>query len=237
VWAHRGASGDAPENTLAAFRRAAELGADGVEFDVQLSRDGEIVVIHDETVDRTTNGCGQVVDLTWEELSRLDAAVGWDDFAPQPIPSLRQVLEALAATELDLNIELKDSVVPYPGLGDKVSRLIDEFDLGHRVTLSSFNHCSLARLRQSGSMLRTGVLFTDILYQPWAYAPQLWATALHPELHYVDYVLDLVQEAHLSHLEVNVWTVNQPAEIERMAARGVDAIITDHPGRARALLR
>ncbi|MDR1514029.1 MAG: hypothetical protein LBS56_11240, partial [Propionibacteriaceae bacterium] len=125
--------------------------------------------------------------------------------------------------------EIKDSVVPYFGIGDQVSQLIDEFDLGARSTLSSFNHCSLAWLRQNGSMVRTGVLFADVMYEPWHYAAQIWATALHPNLSYVDYVFNLIEEAHAALLDVNVWTVNEPADIDRMIARGVDTIITDCP--------
>ncbi|MDR1807162.1 MAG: glycerophosphodiester phosphodiesterase [Propionibacteriaceae bacterium] len=231
AWAHRGASGHAPENTLAAFRRAIDLGADGVELDVQLCGDREMVVIHDETVERTTDGTGWVKDLPFDVIRGFDASAGWEGFAGERVPTLREVFELLAPTRLKINVEIKDSVIPYYGLGEKVSELVDEFGLEQRVTLSSFNHCSLAWLRQNGSMVRTGVLFSDVLFEPWNYAAQIWATALHPDFHYVDYVFNLIDEAHIALLDVNVWTVNEPGDIDRMIGRGVDAIITDFPER------
>jgi glycerophosphoryl diester phosphodiesterase len=229
VWAHRGASALAPENTLAAFQVALDLGVDGLEFDVQLSADEEVVVIHDETLDRTTTGRGWVKDQSLDALKRLDASQGRDGFAGERIPTLREVLELVAPTEVEVNIELKNTVVSYFGLSDKVSHLVSEFGLESRVIVSSFNHCTLAWLRQSGSMVRTGLLFQDVLYEPWVYAAQLWATSLHPHYRYVDYVFNLVEEAHLALLDVNPWTVNEPYDIDRMIGRGVDAIITDHP--------
>jgi len=234
VWAHRGGGG-APENTLAAFRRACELGADGVEFDVQLTADGQPVVIHDETLERTTTGHGWVKDQTLAQLKQLDASAGCSEYAGERIPTLREVFELLAPTTLELNVEIKDSIVHYFALGDKVSQLVDEFGLGQRVTLSSFNHCSLAWLRQNGSLVRTGLLFGDTMFEPWDYATHIWATALHPPLPYVDYVFNLIDESHAAHLDVNVWTVNEPADIERMIDRGVDRIITDYPERVLAL--
>jgi glycerophosphoryl diester phosphodiesterase len=235
VWAHRGASGHAPENTLAAFRKAIELGADGIELDVQLSADDELVVIHDETLERTTSGSGWVKDYPLDELRALDASSGQAAFAGERIPTLREVFELVAPTGLEVNVEIKDSVIPYFAIGDKVSALVDEFDFGSRVTLSSFNHCSLAWLRQNGSMVRTGVLFGDILYEPWTYGAQIWATALHPHFRYVDYVFNLVEEAHPALMDVNVWTVTEPDDIRRMIARGVDAIITNYPERVMEL--
>jgi glycerophosphoryl diester phosphodiesterase len=231
VWAHRGASALAPENTMAAFRQAVELGVDGIEFDVQLTADEEVVVIHDETLDRTTNGQGWVKDYALADLKRLDASGGRDGFAGERIPTLREVLALVAPTGLEVNIEVKNTVVSYFGLSDKVTGLVHEFGLESRVIVSSFNHCSLAWLRQSGSMVKTGLLFQDVLYEPWVYAAQLWATSLHPHYRYVDYVFNLIDEAHVALLDVNVWTVNEPHDIDRMISRGVDGIITDHPER------
>lgn len=229
VWAHRGGAGRAPENTMAAFAAAVALGVDGLELDVQLTADEEVVVIHDETVDRTTDGSGWVKDHTLAALRRLDASAGRPGFAGERIPTLREVFDLVAPTGVELNIELKNSVVPYFGLPDKVSQMIAEYGLESRVIVSSFNHCTLAWLRQGGSMVRTGLLFQDVLYEPWVYAAQLWVTALHPNYRYIDYVFNLVDEAHLALLEVNAWTVNDEHDIDRMIARGVDGIITDCP--------
>jgi glycerophosphoryl diester phosphodiesterase len=222
---------------LAAFETALELGADGLELDVQLTADEEVVVIHDETLERTTNGRGWVKDHTLEALRRLDASGGRDGFAGERLPTLREVLELVAPTEAELNIELKNNVVSYFGLSDKVCHLVDEYGMESRVIVSSFNHCTLAWLRQSGSMVRTGLLFQDVLYEPWTYAAQLWATSLHPHYRYVDYVFNLIDEAHLALLDVNTWTVNEEADIDRVIARGVDGIITDRPELALARRR
>src|SRR5579863_1834901 len=125
IFAHRGNSGEAPENTLAAFRQVAGVGADGVEFDVQLSRDGVPVVIHDETVDRTTDGKGAVAGLTLAQLQVLDAGKWFGAaFAGERIPTLEAVLEVFRGASIRVNIELKTNRTPYPGLSQKVIDLV-----------------------------------------------------------------------------------------------------------------
>lgn len=232
IFGHRGASGYAPENTLASFQLAADQGADGVELDVQMTKDGEIVVIHDETVDRTTTGSGLVKDLTLKQIRTLNASSGSVDYPDEKVPTLDEVFDLLAPTTLIVNVELKDGRVLYPGMAERLLKMIDERNWEYRVTISSFNHISLAQIRALGSLVYTGVLFQDILFEPWHYAHQMWATALHPHYLYVDGVPDLVDSSHASLLEVNVWTVNEVADIDRMLARDVDAIITNYPDRA-----
>jgi len=232
IFAHRGASAYAPENTLAAFGLACEMGADGIELDVQLTKDGEIVVIHDETVDRTTEGTGWVKDLTLDQIKSLNASMGNERYPHEMIPTLDEVFDLLADSQMMINIEIKDSQVMYPGLDEKVLEMIDQRDWEYRINMSSFNHITLAHIRQIGSLVYTGVLFQDVLYEPWNYAHQLWATGLHPHYLYVDAVPNLVEESHNSLLEINVWTVNEVADIDRMLARGVDGIITNYPDRA-----
>ncbi|MDR2931023.1 MAG: glycerophosphodiester phosphodiesterase [Propionibacteriaceae bacterium] len=232
VFAHRGASAYAPENTAAAFRLAMEMGADGVELDVQMTRDGEVVVIHDETLDRTTTGHGWVKDHTLDQLRGLNASMGDDAFPDERIPTLDDVFDLLADSSMMINIEIKDSLIAYPGLADKVLAMIDQRDWEYRIIVSSFNHMTLAYIRQVGSLMNTGVLFQDVLFEPWNYAHQVWATALHPNLAYVDAVPDLLHESRNSLLEVNVWTVDEVTDIDRMIERGVDGIITNYPDRA-----
>jgi len=234
VYAHRGASGYAPENTLPAFELARDQGADGVELDVQLTADDELVVIHDETVNRTTNGTGWVKDYTLAGLKALDASMGSEEFAGVTIPTLAEVFDVLADSGLTINIELKNTVVAYPGIEEKVLAMIDERDWEHRIVISSFNHMSLTRIRGLGSLVSTGLLFGDYLYQPWSYAKEVWATALHPPLGYVDAVPELITAARDTLLGVNVWTVNDPEDIDRMYGLGVDGIITNYPDRALA---
>ena len=232
VFAHRGASAYAPENTLAAFRLAHDMGADGVELDVQLTKDGEVVVIHDETLDRTTDGTGWVKDHTLTQIKELNASGGNAAYPHERIPTLDEVFDVLADSPLAINIEIKDSLIPYPGIAERVLEMVDQRNWEYRITLSSFNHMTLAHIRQIGSLAYTGVLFADVLYEPWNYAHQLWATALHPHFRYVDAVPSVVAEAHNSLLEINAWTVNELDDIDRMLSRGVDGIITNYPDRA-----
>lgn len=229
VFAHRGASGYAPENTLAAFQLAMDLGAEGIELDVQMTSDKELVVIHDETLDRTTNGKGWVKDHTIAQIKKLDASMGSTQYPDQTVPTLDEVFALLEDTQMFINIEIKNSRVPYPGISQEVLSRIDNRDWEHRVIISSFNHMTLAELRQLGSLVNTGMLFQDVLFEPWAYAHQLWATAMHPHFMYVDAVPNFVTEAHNSLLEVNVWTVNEAEDMDRMIGVRVDSIITNFP--------
>lgn len=234
IWAHRGASALAPENTLPAFALAVEHGADGVELDLQRTADGELVVIHDETIDRTSTGIGRVVDLTLAELKRFDFSLGLDGFAGTQIPTLREVFELLAPTPLTINVELKNSVEFYPGMEAQVEALVTEYGLADRVIYSSFNHYSLRTLLTAGTRVPLGVLYADGLVDPWVYAGYLGAQAIHPPYEVLQ-VPGVVDECHARGLRVHAWTVPS-SEAARLAALGVDAIITNHPAEARAAL-
>lgn len=234
VWAHRGASGSAPENTLPAFEMAIEQGADAIELDVQLTRDDHLVVTHDETLERMTNGHGWVADHSLEDLRRLDASGGRDGFAGVRIPTLAEVFDAVADADVRLNVELKNSRIPYQGMEERVLELIERYGYGDRVILSSFDHNSLRRLAESGTKLPLGVLYSEPLWRPWNYAIELGASALHPALSATR--AKMVERSHENGLEVNVWTANEPEDIERVAEYGVDALITNHPRLAREVL-
>lgn len=233
IWAHRGARAEAPENTLPAFELAIEQAADGVEFDVQFTADNELVVIHDETVARTTDGQGRVVAYSLAQLQRLDASAGKPGFAGVRIPTLAQVLELLAPSSLELNIELKNSVEDYPGLEEAVLAMVAEFGLADRVVLSSFNHYSLKKLQSLGAPSPIGMLYSDPLYRPWRYAAKLGVDAVHPPARYV--TARFVRKAHAAGLAVRPWVVNGERSLERMLRWGVDAVFTDYPVRALAL--
>ena len=147
IWAHRGACAYAPENTVPAFEVAVQMKADGVEIDVQRSADGQIVVIHDETINRTSNGVGRVVELTLEELRRCDFTNGFAGRRNVKIPTLRDALDVFRPTSMTVTIELKNSVELYPGMEDQVLRIVQEMGMEDQVVYSSFNHFSLANLR------------------------------------------------------------------------------------------
>src|SRR3712207_1905347 len=140
-FAHRGFSGKYPENTLLAFEKAIELGVDGIELDVHLSKDNEMVIIHDENVSRTTNGEGYIKDLTYEEISKLDASyIYTGQYGFNKIPTLREYFELVKDKDVITNIELKTNIFEYPGIEQKVWELIQEYHLESKVIISSFNH-------------------------------------------------------------------------------------------------
>ena len=237
IWGHRGASGLAPENTMPAFELAARLGAHGVELDVQRSRDGVLVVCHDETVDRTSDGTGRIVDLAWTQLRQLD--LGRHDGTTARIPTLAEVLDLAADTGLRVNIELKNTLEPYPGLEQEIEHTVQQSrlarDAAHQIVYSSFNHRSLLRLIELGTTVPVGVLHVEPLIRPWQYAAGFGATALHPLA--LTVLPDEVEAAHAAGLSVHVWTVDDAEQARTLAGWGVDAIVTNHPDRLLAALQ
>lgn len=226
IIAHRGASAHAPENTIAAFRLALEEGADGIELDVMLSKDGHLVVIHDDAVDRTTDGKGFVRDMTLDELKSLDAGEG------QSIPTLEEVFEEFGGRFI-INVELKNYSSIFDGLPIEAAKMVKKHQLGESVIVSSFNPFNLPRFHKRMPEVDLG-----LLTQPNAAKKWVWRLfkydALHPHFSDVDQVL--VASLHRRNRKVNVWTVDDPSEIKRLAALKVDSIITNDPKAARKVL-
>lgn len=226
IIAHRGASGHAPENTLAAFQLAMDHQADGIELDVMLSSDQQIVVIHDDTVDRTTNGSGRVKDLPLEALQALDAGGG------EKIPTLEAVLDTFGGHCL-INIELKNYASPFDALPVIVAKMLKTYGLTEKVLLSSFNPFNFRRFRRHCPGVKLGLLTIPNKANHW-----IWRLfkydALHP--YYQDVDRDLVSKANACQQQVNVWTVDSPDEIRRLAALNVDSLITNYPKEAREAL-
>ena len=238
VWAHRGASGYAPENTLEAFALADKMKADGIELDVHLSKDGEIIVTHDENVQRVTCGVDAMVkDLTLAELKKLDVYNGVEGYRNVRIPTLPEVLDFLKTNNLYLNIELKTGIVLYDGIEQKTIDAVRAAGLQDRVIYSSFNHYSLLKVRRLDPNAVCGLLYDAMLYQPWDYARQLGVQALHPHFSEPTFVTGEVEAAHRLGLSVNVWTVNEEADLRRMAEMNCDGIISNYPDVALRVLR
>ncbi|MDO5682274.1 MAG: glycerophosphodiester phosphodiesterase [Propionibacteriaceae bacterium] len=231
IWAHRGASAYAPENTLPAFALAEEMGAEGIELDAQLTADGEIVVIHDETLDRTTNGTGAVAERTLAELRALDASFGMAGFRGTGVPSLAEVLELVKPGHMVVNVELKTSVEFYPGIEKVALDVIAASGLGERVIVSSFNHYTLKTVQQIAPATRVGLLFVEQLYLPWEYAVEFGAVAIHPHHGFLQ-IPGVVEYAAAAGIDVNTWTVNSEEDLARMIALRPAAVITNHPDRA-----
>ena len=160
IFAHRGFSGYYPENTMLAFQKVAEeTVADGIELDIQLTKDGEIVIMHDEMLDRTTNGSGWLKDHTLEELKMLSVGVNVKGFFPrQTIPTLREYFTWLKTTKLITNIELKTSYFEYEGIEEKLIAMVKEFGLEDQIWYSSFNHYTIARIKKLMPEAKCGLL-------------------------------------------------------------------------------
>ncbi len=236
VIAHRGASLIAPENTLPAFHQAAELGADAIEFDAKLSADGHVVIHHDRTLDRTTDGSGPLSSRTLEELQQLDAGSHLHHkFRGVRIPTLKQVFQELG-DDLLMNVELTNYAHPLNTLPEAVSNLIHEYDLIERVLVSSFNPIALMKMRRLVPEISLGLLVMDS--EPtWLISLSRFMTpyqAFHPSFPMVDEQL-VQREHHLEHL-VNVWTVNKVDQIRELVSMGIDGVITDTPDTARELV-
>ena len=240
IWAHRGASGIYPENTMPAFSAAADMHADGIELDIQLTKDGEIVVCHDETIDRTSNGTGNVKDLTLRELRKYDFSRLHPECGPVKIPTMREVFERIAPTELirptDLviNIELKTGVYDYEGIEEKILALTKEFDMNERVIYSSFNHYSMLRIRELCPEAHTAFLYADGPVGMPAYAKAHGMEAIHPWFVNLRYP-DVLTECRQNGLKVHTWTVNTEEEALACFEQDVDALITNYPGQMLAL--
>jgi len=173
ILGHRGASGTAPENTESAFKKALQNGADGVELDIHLTKDKELVVIHDERVDRTTNGTGYVKDLTLREIKKLDAGSYFSpQFARERILTLGEALEITNGCKI-INIEIKNNIIRYPNIEEKIINIIKQKKLEDKIICSSFNHYSIHIMKKLASEIKTGLLYLSTLYQPWVYAKRI----------------------------------------------------------------
>ena len=228
IYGHRGSSGTHPENTLLSFQAAHKAGAQGIELDVQLTKDLVPVVIHDERLERTTNGIGFVKDFLYEELVRLDAGQTFSSrFQGTPIPSLKSVLEWITSTSLILNIELKNSLFPYEHLEKKVLDLLTHYQLCDRTIISSFNHYSIQRLAQKSSKIETAILLMEKLVEPWDYLQRVGANSIHIEWGAIDeYFITNTQKRGIP---VRAFTVNEPYQIAELKKAGCSAIFTDYP--------
>jgi len=234
-FAHRGASGYAPENTMAAFVKAAQLGANAIETDVQMTRDGQLVLIHDETLRRTAGVDGWVKDCTLAELKELDFGAWYDEsYRGERVPTLEELLVFAREHDLYLNVELKNGVVQYPELELRTAELIRKCGLTDRVIISSFNHYSLVLMKQLAPEIQTAVLYMEGLYEPWEYAKRVSASALHPI--YLAVTKEWVAQAKESGVHYHPFTVNGEAEMAALLQAGVDGIITDYPDRLARLL-
>ncbi len=238
VVAHRGFSGDAPENTLAAFQKAVDSGSDMMELDVHLSKDGDVVVIHDAQLERTTNGQGRIIDHTLQELKQLDAGSKFSPrFIGERIPTLKEALD-LAQGKIGVNIEIKNgSLDPYTiqDLADRTLQEVDRAGMLRQVLFSSFNPMALERIRETTPQAHVALLF----HHPWTVLEEITKGKRYSILNLHDAHLTQEKATRLKKQKiwVNVYTVNSQKRMKEFISWGVDGIITNYPNRLIDILR
>jgi glycerophosphoryl diester phosphodiesterase len=233
VIAHRGASGHTPENTLAAFERAVQLGAGFIETDLHLTRDAQFVAIHDATLERTTNGRGTVRDFTLAELRRLDAGMWFDrEYMGQRIPTLDEVLEFARKNDVIFYLEVKYDAAW--GMHHSLVAALQKAENAARTIVISFDQTTLAALRRVDASVMMGLLADEPGPDYVKDALELGARQMCPQVSLI--TPDLVQRAHGADLQVATWTVNDAEAMRRVIAAGVDGIMTNFPDRLRAVI-
>lgn len=236
IISHRGANKYAPQNTLPAFRRSIELGTDGFETDVHLTKDGKVVLCHNYTIDETSNGQGNVSDLTLEELKSYDFGSYFSKkYEGTPLPTLDEFLTFVSSTDIKvLNIEIKSPKEENTPIVKETIRTAKEFGLFDKLIISSFDPKLLVEAKQIDPLCKTGFLYAPnhttmytMGWRPVKFAKSIKADALHPHYGFVND--EYVKKAHDGGIMVNPWTVNNPDVIDKLIKIGCDGIITDLP--------
>lgn len=237
IFAHRGFSGYYPENTMLAFQKVAEeTVADGIELDIQLTKDGEIVIMHDEMLDRTTNGSGWLKDHTLEELKMLSVGVNVKGFFPrQTIPTLREYFTWLKTTKLITNIELKTSYFEYEGIEEKLIAMVKEFGLEDQIWYSSFNHYTVARIKKLMPEAKCGLLTDTWLMNIGEYAASQGAASVNARTYFCAKE-GVAAELHAHNITLQAWTPNDAEMMQELVDADVDVLITNYPDIAAKVL-
>ena len=236
-FAHRGFSGEYPENTMLAFRKAIEAGAQGIELDVHFTKDKEVVIIHDETIDRTTDGKGEVESFTYDELCKFNAYGRFEGkYEFQKIPTLREYFELVKPVDGFLtNIELKTGINEYPGIEKAVLKIIDEFGLRDRIIISSFNHFSVKRFKEIAPDVKCGFLEESRIIDFGTYAKNYGVEFIHPL--YKCLTKDVFDEVYSNGIGINTWTVNDENAVRYLVKNNVNAVIGNYPDMVSRVLK
>lgn len=234
IYAHRGFSGVYPENTVLAFQKAAECGAEGIEFDVHLTKDGVPVVMHDENTVRTTGTDTLIKDLTLEEFKALDAGyIKNGQFGFVAPPTLREVFEVLKETGMKCNIEIKTGVYEYPNIERKILAMMDEFGLREKTIISSFNHFTVTRFKELAPDVKVGFLEESWLIHPGAYTRARGAECFHPFFNMLNH--ENMQDLRNNGIEINAWTINDEEDMKKALKLQLEIGITNWPDKFLAI--
>lgn len=233
--AHRGFSGKYPENTLLAFQKAIDLGVEAIELDVQLSKDGEIMVFHDEDLFRTTGKKGMVKDYRFDELRELDASYKYHgEFGYHHIPTLAEYLELTENMAILTFLELKNSMIPYPGLEEKVADCLSRFGRQEGTILFSANHLSVKYFGTLASSVQLLFPFDNWIFEYGAYCHKHDISACMP--YFRSLTVEVVAEMKKYGISIYPWTIDKPEDFQSIQKLGVDGILTNYPDRLKSFL-
>lgn len=236
VIAHRGFSGRYPENTMLAFEKAVEAGCDEIELDIQTTKDGVVVVIHDEQVDRTTDGEGFVRNYTYEQLSKLNAGKLYQgQYGFNPIPSFDEYCKWAKNKNITTNIELKTSVYYYPEIEQKAIDIIRAYDLVGKVMFSSFNPISIVKCKALEPAIECGILTgNNSMINAGYFSKMCNIECYHPNINTL--TDELVQDCNHYGIKLNVWTINAMSELQKLYDWQCNGVITNYPDICKAWL-
>lgn len=245
VIAHRGANHYAPQNTVPAFQKAIEIGVDGTETDVHATKDGHIVICHNDTVDETSNGKGKIVDYTFEEIRKLDFGTKFSDkFIGTMLPTLREYLEVMSEDKnlSVINVEIKPNKKERHLLVAKTIELSKEMGLFDKLLISSFDYKMLIEAKKFDPKCKTAFLYPTYAealkgndYFPIHRAHRIKCDAIHPHKNFI--TKHGTEVAHKMGMDVNVWTVDEEKDVKRLVAIGVDGLITNTPDKVKNMLK
>ncbi len=234
IYAHRGASQYAPENSMEAFQLAYDMGADGIEFDVQMTKDGHLVVVHDEEISRVSDGNGYVKDLSLKDMGQFQFNRTHPKFNGIKVPLLEEVIDHFvqkktkSGIDFLFNIELKNNLFSYEGMEEKVLKIVRDKKVRERTLFSSFSHVSMLRLREMEPEAKVAFLYCDGIMDIAEYAERYKVNTVHPAWYHLNRkeTLEALKEKGI---EINIWTVNSGKEIRKFCDMGVNGIITNKP--------
>lgn len=236
VIAHRGANKYAPQNTMHAFKKAYEIGCDGFETDVHITKDGKIVICHNYTIDETSNGKGKISDMTLDELKGYDFGSYYSKkYEDTQLPTLDEFLSFVETTDISvLNIEIKSPKEKETAIVKETIKAVKEHDLFDRLLISSFDPRLLIEAKTIDSKCKTGFLYSpksptllQMIWRQLRFTKSIGCDAVHPHYSFVN--KKFVEDAHKMGIKVNPWTVNNPFIIDKLLSYGVDGIISDLP--------
>ena len=234
VIAHRGANAYAPENTIESYQLAIDMKADGIETDVHFTKDGHIVTLHDEKIDRTSNGQGLVTDYTLEDLKFFDFGCKYKKaYTGTKIPTIDEMYELVKPTDMIINVEIKSADPRMPAALYEAAK---RHNMVERIIYSSFNHYQLVRMLEADKNAFVAPLYSFNMVKPWTYCENIPAQASHPKFDQLKLYENYVDECHKRGIRVHPWTCDDPEVIKMLGEVGCDAIITNVPDVARRVL-